>query len=339
MNKFRRAVLWCALVLIILLIVLSIYGAFAGAERAKGFFNSLPLGLYWSALTVMLIAGIGVFRRLVREPALLLIHGGCVLILTGSMWGSAAGHELRKKLLGIEKIPGGKMAIFEGQSDNHVKAEGERGMKELPFHIKLKDFRIEYYKPEYLDIESRQGQHWQVPVEIGGEFSLGADVGTVIITKAFENFKITFEDDKSAAYDDPEPGYNPALEVQIRGPDGGVTTDYVFERYPGHVHPEDKFLLSYHRTVRDYISELAVIKDDKVVLEKNIEVNHPLHFGGYHFYQHSYDEQGRQYTVLEVVSDSGLIWVYAGYLMLCIAVFWHLWLREFAAGRARVRSE
>ncbi len=65
----------------------------------------------------------------------------------------------------------------------------------------------------------------------------------------------------------------------------------------------------------------------------NIEVNHPLSFGGYHFYQHSYDAEAGQYTVLMVVSNTGLAVVYAGYWMLCIGVIWHLWLRHIVARR------
>jgi len=201
-------------------------------------------------------------------------------------------------------------------------------IKELPFNIELKDFRIEYYKPVYLRVQTREGQSWKIPVEIGSDFSLGPDFGTMTILRTFENFKITIEGDKRIVYDDPKPGYNPALEVQIRHADGAVTTQYAFERSPGHIHQEDKFVMRYQRIISDYISELEVIKNNKVVAKKNIEVNHPLHYGGYHFYQHSYDAEAGQYTVLEVTSDTGLAPVYGGYLMLCIGVFWHLWLRD-----------
>ncbi|MHC4397855.1 MAG: cytochrome c biogenesis protein ResB [Planctomycetota bacterium] len=339
MNKFRRAVMWLALGLIILLIVLSIYGAFVGAERAKDFFNTVPLAFYWLALALALIVGVAFFRRLVRVSALLLIHLGCVLILAGSIWASASGHKLQKQLFGIDKIPAGQMIIAEGESENQVALENGALIKQLPFRIRLKDFRMEYYEPEYLEVQKGDGQSWKIPVKIDSEFPLDPNSGTVTILRAFENFKITIDGDKTIATDDPQPGYNPALEVEIKYPDGDIVTRYVFERFPGHTHQGDKFLLSYHRVVRDYISELQVIKNNKFVAEKNIEVNHPLHFGGYHFYQHSYDDKAHQYTVLGVVSDTGLNLVYAGYLMLCVGVFWHLWLRELLSARTKARSE
>jgi hypothetical protein len=336
MHKYRRTIMWVGLALIIVLIVLSIYGAFIGAERAEQFFNQPPLVVYWTTLAILLIIGIAAFRRLVRIPGLLLIHAGCVLILAGGMWGSRGGHDLQKKLFGIDKIRKGRMAIYEGRSENQVALDGTREQKELPFSLKLKDFRIEYYQPVYLQIQSREGLQWKIPVEAGKEFPLGDDAGTIKIVKAYENFKIGMEDGKSAPFDDPSPGLNPALEVQITEPGSQAATQYVFERFPGHSHGQDKFLLSYHRVISDYISELQIIEDGKVISEKDIEVNHPLRFGGYHFYQSSYDDKAGQYTVLQVVSDTGLYVVYAGYWMLCIGVIWHLWLRHiFSSFKAK----
>jgi len=335
MNRFKQAVLWIGLTLIILLIFLSIYGAFIGAERAKVFFNSLPLSFYWIALILLLITGIWVFSRLIRIPGFLFMHAGCILILTGAVCGSQAGHKLQKKIFGVDKIPVGQMAIFEGESENRIALENSDRVRELPFYLKLKDFRIEYYKPEYLYIQNRQGKSWKIPVELNAEFSLGENNGTVKIVRKFENFKIKIEGDKRVPYDDPQPGSNPALEVEIKSPNGQVVTKYVFERFPGHIYPEDNFFLSYRRVISEYISELQIIRNNEVVAEKDIEVNHPLHFGGYHLYQADYDKQAGQYTILTVTSDTGLGTVYAGYLMLCIGVFWHFWLRHiFKAKKA-----
>jgi len=328
--------MWIGLALIILLLFLSIYGAFIGAVRAKSFISRLPVVVYWITFLLLLIVALVVFRRLVRVPGLLLMHLGCVFILAGSMWASEAGHKLQKKLFGIDKITTGQMTIHKGFSDNRVILEDNKQIKELPFSVELKDFQIEYYKPAYLYIQTRDGQGWRIPVEIDTEFPLGPEFGTVKIPRAFENFKITIEDGSRKIIDDPQPGSNPALEVRITSPQGQVTTRYVFERFGGHTRPEDKFALSYRRVISDYISRLRIIKDNKVAAEKDIEVNHPLSFGGYHFYQHSYDAEAGQYTVLMVVSNTGLGVVYAGYWMLCIGVIWHLWLRHIVA---RIKSK
>lgn len=333
MYKYRRTIMWLALVLIIVLIILSIYGAFIGAERAQQFFNKPPLVVYWIALAILLIVGIAAFRRLFRVPGLLLIHAGCVLILVGGLWGSQGGHNLQKKLFGIDKIRSGRMAIYENSSENHVTLSGTREQKELPFSLKLNDFRIEYYQPAYLQIETADGNIQRVTAELGQQIDLGPEYGKAEIVRMFENFKMSIEDGKRIAFDDPRPGLNPALEVQITPTSGEATTHHVFSLHPGFGHTQGGPKMIYerppYRAISDYISELEVIdKEGNIVARKDIEVNHPLHYGGYHFYQSSYDDKAGQYTILQVVSDSGLYVVYAGYWMLCLGVIWHLWLRH-----------
>jgi hypothetical protein len=316
MIRFRRAVLWAALTAIVLLALLSVYGAFLGAERAQAFFNSLPLAVYWLALTVLLIVGLVIFRRLLQIPSL------------GGMWGSKAGHTMQRQLFGLSKIPKGQMMIREQAEDNRVIASDGDEPRQLPFSVRLKDFRMEYYKPGTLIIRSRAGQMWQLPAEPGAQLSLGDTFGRASVQKVFENFKLRKEDGKTVPYDAPG-GSNPALQVQIDRLDGTSTAGYVFEQFePIFAEPID-LDLSYRRMVRDYVSDLEIVQNGKIVAAKEIEVNHPLHYGGYHFYQHSYgaDERG-EYTVLLVVSDSGLNLVYGGYMMLIAGVAWHFWGRR-----------
>ncbi|MBN2133811.1 MAG: cytochrome c biogenesis protein ResB [Sedimentisphaerales bacterium] len=328
MSRLKRVLLWAALIAIILLAAFSIYGAFLGAERAQAFFNTLPLAVYWFALAGLLIAGMVIFRRLLRVPSLLLMHLGCILIIGGGMWSSKAGHALGKQLFGIDKILEGQMAILERGEDNRVRFADSNDIAELPFSVRLRDFRMEYYEPGALVVQARDGGAWRLPAEPGRALSLGENLGEVRIQRVFENFKIGMEGEERKPYDAPG-GSNPALEVTVENPDGTTATRYVFERFPGHSHPEDQLVLRYRRTVSDYISELEIVKDRKVVAAKDIEVNHPLHYGGYHFYQSSYGEDRLgEYTVLMVVSDSGLSAVYAGYAMLIAGICWHFWGRR-----------
>jgi hypothetical protein len=296
MSRFKRVVLWAALVTI-----------------------------------VLLSTGLGVFRRLLRIPSLLLLHAGCILVLLGALWGSNGGHALSKRLFGIDKIPQGQMGILEQTQENRVLLTDSNSTRELPFFVRLKDFRMEYYTPGYLLIHSRTGQDWRLPAEAGQTLPLGEGMGTVSIRRTFENFRIDLQGNEPVAYDEPG-GSNPALEVMIERPGAAPGKRYVFERMPGHGNPNDPLKMSYSRMVRDYISDLEIVQDGKVVAAKSIEVNHPLHRGGYHFYQHSYGEDKLgDYTVLMVVSDSGLNLVYSGYAMLIAGVFWHFWGRRILA--------
>jgi hypothetical protein len=99
--KLNRGIMWMALLAIGLLAILSVFGAFCGAEKAKLFFNSIPLGVYWYGLALLLVAGFVEFPVLPRKPGLFMIHAGCLLILAGSMLGSQTGHRLCERFFGV----------------------------------------------------------------------------------------------------------------------------------------------------------------------------------------------------------------------------------------------
>ncbi len=329
MNRFKRAALWAVLAAIILLTVLSIYGAFIGADRAQAFFTSVPLAVYWLATVALLIVGFVLFRRLLRVPSLLLLHLGCILVVLGMMWGSKGGHALQKRFFGIDTIPMGELWLYENVDENRVFDADANSVRELPFFVRLNDFRIEYYELGQLSIWSRDGRSWRMPAEAGQSLSLGEDLGTVSIRRVFENFRIDIKADEPVAYDEPG-GSNPALEVTVEKPGTKPGKRYVFERRPGHANANDPLVLDYHRSIRDYVSELEIVKDGQVVTAKNIEVNHPLYYGGYHIYQNKpggQDEYGT-FTGLLVVSASGLNAVYGGYVLLIGGIVWHFWGRR-----------
>lgn len=403
MNKFRREIMWVALVLIVVLTALAIYGAFIGADRAQMFFNSTPTVVFWVLFAITLIAGLIAFRRLIRVPGLLLMHVGCILVLIGGALGSAKGY----KATGNDRIAKGQMVIYEGQTTDQVRVDtntfvfslgtefehsfhsaaiseqlrkefekaqnplsssavirAHQGqsmwfvsdelkeysvkkednrlnvyltaqMRQLPFAIKLCDFRIEYYNslPPYLQIEIAGGQAKRIPAEVGQEVDLGGTHGTARITRKFERFRMSLEDGKQTPFDDPQGNPMPALEVQITPPEGEATRHYAFALMPGFGHSQTGPKLTYSMptggAISDYISELEVTdKGGKVLAKKDIEVNHPLQYGGYRFYQSSYDAQAGRYTVLQVVSDTGVMIVFAGYWGICIGAIWHMWLRH-----------
>jgi len=218
------------------------------------------------------------------------------------------------------------MQIYEGRTDNIIFTEDDKEY-ELPFSIALKDFRIEYYKPGNLYIQTRKGDFWKFPAQVGKIIPPDPDFGTIEIIKIFSNFRMIMEDGNRGGMEDPGPGSNPALQVKITPPTGQPLTRYVFNSSSPRMYSDD-FVMFYESDVKEYISDLQVIKDNKVVKEKDIEVNHPLYFGGYHFYQHSYDSENGRFTVLKVTSNSGLNFVYLGYFMLCVGVCWHFWINK-----------
>ncbi len=347
--KLNRGIMWMALLAIGLLTILSVFGAFYGAQKARLFFNSIPLSVYWYGLALLLVAGFVEFPRLLHKPGLFMVHAGCLLVLAGGMWGSEAGHRLVKRFLGIDKIPSGYMIIYEGHSENNIVTEDLSHLGQLPFSIKLNDFRLEYYQRDedsipQLYIKTQEEQYLQLVAKAGEEVSLGQGGGKLKIVRTFENFKIRIEDDKTIVTDEKQQGENPAVEVMIEVPDGNSYTRYVFEHFAGFSHGEDEdgLQLNYapqgQRIIQDYFSDVVVIEDGKEKTSKTIEVNHPLHYGGYHFYQHSYDSEEGKYTTLSVTSDSGLYAVYVGYWLLCPGVLWQFWFRHIVGYIKRKKS-
>jgi len=118
--SLRGIWLWAALIAIAALAVLSIVGAFLGAERAGELFNSIPLAVFWWVLLTLLVGGFVATGRLIRRPAVLAMHLGVVLVVAGGMWGSAAGHRLRARLGRGEKVRKAYMVIWQGQTASHL---------------------------------------------------------------------------------------------------------------------------------------------------------------------------------------------------------------------------
>ena len=85
------------------------------------------------------------------------------------------------------------------------------------------------------------------------------------------------------------------------------------------------YLVQPQGAIQAYKSDVMVLEKTRRVGQEVIEVNHPLHWGGYSFYQSSYDAERGAYTVLSVSSDTGLIAVYLGMAILSIGAFWRFW--------------
>ena len=328
MHRFSRFQMRATLILLAFLGIFSIVGAFYGAEWSKGFFNSTPLTIFWVVLTLILTLALITSRRRVKAPGLLMIHAACVLILLGSMWGSEEGHLLRKNLADSDKVPGGFMSIYEGRNENHVMTQyNEDKLKELPFSIYLKDFWMDYYWDDgRLLIRSPQGRVAVLHAMEDHSIDLGEGLAGLKIVRVFKNLKVMTNKDKTTVEDDPGLGSNPALEIEVLWPDGKRERRYIYQRFPKENVIPGGWAMHYALDIKDFFSDLTVVRDEKIADQKVIQVNDPLHYGGYYFYQSSYDASQGRYTVLSVTSDSGYSIVFAGYFLLSLGVFWHFWL-------------
>ena len=101
----------------------------------------------------------------------------------------------------------------------------------------------------------------------------------------------------------------------------------------GIVHPKplefklrlDDFLIKHYSgdfssAIKTYKSKVKILDKDEVVMTKTIEVNNPLRYKGYSFYQYDYDHRELRYTVLQVVKDPGVPSVYVGFVLLMLGL-------------------
>jgi hypothetical protein len=77
----------------------------------------------------------------------------------------------------------------------------------------------------------------------------------------------------------------------------------------------------------DYESRLSLIDED-INWPVTVRMNEPLRYGGYVFYQSSFDQSGGQeITVLNVVKNSGRIFPYVSSFVLFLGLMFHSWVR------------
>jgi len=318
---------------LLMLVILCITGAFLGAEKAALFFNSPPLAVFWLILLGTLVAGFVCWRSLWRRPNLLLCHLGCMAVLAGGMWGSAAGHRLRQAVGGSSAKVKGTIVLHQGQSGSEVVAE--RGqIFTLPFSVRLEQTDVSYYDAPSLGIYTQRGELiGRLAAAVDGQaYELSAESGIrVEVVEKFANLRLIRQDDGTlTGVEGDTAADNPGYAVAFTLPDGQVRRQYVFERFEPHFSSQLPFVTVFlpPRMPKEYRSTLILEKDGQTLAQKTIRVNNPLYYGGYHFYQSTFGrDEGGAYSGILVVSDSGVWCVFVGYGLMTAGLFGQFWMR------------
>ncbi|HOL32134.1 MAG TPA: cytochrome c biogenesis protein ResB [Anaerohalosphaeraceae bacterium] len=324
------------LILLGILAVCAVYGAFLGAQQAQAFFSSPVMIGFWCLLMAVLAAGFAVYSVLRRKSALMLIHGGCLAVLAGGMIGSQKAHQWAAARLGGPDWTKGQMQLQPGQSASHVKLETKDQPGHLPFEVRLKDASIDYYDKPAIGLYFNDGAGWVIKAEKGEPITIPDGRGTIEVSAVYRNFKLRSENGQMVPYESDEPGTNPAYQLVYRPAAGQQETFYVFERFGMHTLSDRTCRAEYiaPRAVKDYKSTLQIIQNGRVVKEAAIEVNKPLYYGGYHFYQHTFGyNQSEPVSGIMVVSARGIGFVFGGYGMILAGLAMHVWPKLFAQRR------
>jgi cytochrome c biogenesis protein ResB len=236
-----------------------------------------------------------------------LVHLSILLILVGS-------------LLSYFFSIRGVMEVEEGQSQDRI-MQGCK-IQKLDFKVYLEDFAIEWYDiaPEKFEIKTRVESG-----NVAAGYKLDkaqeqkiADTGYSFAVKDY--FPDLATDKSMKAYNKSSHPFNPAVLLRISSPGGGSEERWVFANHPGMGMVRDEniqFRFNYQPQVREYRSRVKVIDHISGRSENaTIKVNSPLSYKGYSFYQVDYDHDDLKFTVLEVVKDPGVGFVFIGFLIL-----------------------
>ena len=162
--------------------------------------------------------------------------------------------------------------------------------------------------------------------EIGKKCEIGGTGFQLRIAKYFPSYSVQKEVVKKS-----DTMNNPAILVEVAGPRGKVE-DWILGQTPATWYPDNNFALLYERSgmeIKDYKSKLRVIDNGQTVLSKTIEVNDPLKYSGYVFYQSSFDPEEEKYSGLQVTKNPGIVVVYSGFIILCVGVVFIFYVKPF----------
>lgn len=235
-----------------------------------------------------------------------LLHMGIPVLLAGGLVGMILGES-------------GTLILHEGEQSNSAVVRGGQPMK-IPFSIKLVRFSLEMYpvnRQHFLDISEPSGRmEMSVPLTQKGPLQIPDLTAEVSVEEWLNDFVI---DQKGNAQNRSTEWNNPAIRLRF-----GKELIWLFAKYAdygAHARTSLPYQFRYRLEetgggIQSYKSEIRVINEGAVVLSKTIQVNDPLHYKGYTFYQMSYDQESLAWTGLHVKRDPGVWLVYLGSLMM-----------------------
>ncbi len=266
---------------------------FATMIRTQGFARGRALGSMLTHISFLLILGGGVIR---------------------GVWGQKGYLEFRE---------GETVAQFVD----------DRGVRSLPFAMHLVNFEIETYDQSAAEqvliqwpAKNRQAA---LPVKLGVEQTF--EEFKITVLKYIPDFTVDMQTREITSRSS-QPR-NPAILVAVNGPTY-QNHRWVFAKFPEFDHgaTESPLQMVYAAKRAD-----GPIKSFKSTVrlpngEHTLEVNRPLSYSGYTFYQSGYNPNDLAYTSFQVVKDPGVPVVYTGFGLMIVGLgivfYLNPWLNE-----------
>ncbi|HUK81519.1 MAG TPA: cytochrome c biogenesis protein ResB [Verrucomicrobiae bacterium] len=247
-----------------------------------------------------------------RALGSMITHISFLLILAGAVIRGVWGQK-------------GYLEFREGQTVGQF--VDARGPQPLPFGIHLAKFEIERYdhqNAEQLLVSwPEKNLKAALPVRLDVEQKFGEF--TLKILRYVPDFVVDMQTREITSRSN-EPR-NPAILVAVNGPTYH-NHRWLFAKFPefGHGTTASPLQMAYlaksaDGPIKSFKSTLDIVEGDAIVKSKTIEVNSPISYKGYTFYQSGYNPEDPSYTSLQVVKDPGVPVVYTGFSLMIVGLF------------------
>lgn len=264
----------------------------------------------------LLLCSLNRIKMRKRARGLIITHLSILLVLSGAIVSAVWGER-------------GFMPLYEGETKDFFVMKDNR-IQKLDFKISLDDFVLEWYNSEHHQITAYvkdRNIKKILNVKEGISYYIEGTNYSFQTLRYIPDFYLDQNKEAKTRTDAPN---NPAFLVRITN----NQTDeerWLFSKFPAFSNVKDQNIdLSYKwlGNIKDFKSKLRVIEADKTVLTKTIEVNHPLKYKGYTFYQSNYNPEELNWSSLEVVKDPGVPLVYAGFILMNIGIILVFYIRR-----------
>ncbi|NOR28431.1 MAG: hypothetical protein GQ540_07880 [Lutibacter sp.] len=237
-------------------------------------------------------------------------------------------------ILGTGDLQRLSINVYEGKP-SWIATDAQKNEIELPFAFYLKDFLINEYNPKLALVDNKSGS---IAHNNGKNLYL-VEKGE---TYFFKNFEVTVNEffPNSGRIGDRyekvnEIGSPPSASITVKNIENdSIINSWISSgsfRYPYESLKisEDYSIVMTIPEVKKFSSDIDILTKEGERISTVLEVNKPFKFRGWKIYQLSYDDKMGKWSnlsVLELVKDPWLPFIYIGIFMMIAGAFYMFWM-------------
>ncbi|PLX01832.1 MAG: hypothetical protein C0595_13325 [Marinilabiliales bacterium] len=278
----------------------------------------------FSILLLLLSLGITCLKNLIplnrKRLGFTISHLGLFIVIASANFG---GTQLQRL----------EMRLQEGRIVTYATNKSDNQVYNLPFAIKLKDFILEEYNPKLTIVNNNTG-----------ELMHGNGKNIVIIDSSMEcsmmDYHIKVEEyiESSAKagskyYFNNESGSSPAALLSVILNDtakvvGWISCGSYNKPYESLKLDSLYSLVMLFPEPKLFVSEIQIFNQSGEITNAKLEVNKPFEYDDFKIYQLNYDSNLGKWSdvsIIELIYDPWLPYVYFGILLMILGAFYMLW--------------